>query len=471
MELFCIAAGILGLMFFAYRGWSIILIAPFFAMLAALLSEFGILPTYTELYMTRLAEYTKTYYPVFLFGAIFARLMEKGGLASAIAGKIISLLGEQRAILAVLLGCAALTYGGLSVFVVAFVMYPFGASIFKKADIPKRLLPATLWMGIFSFAMVALPGTPQIQNIIPSSYFGTSTWAGPGIGVFATAMFLLLSLGWLAFRSKSLQAKGEGYGGHSEQSRRTDRLLPHWGWSLVPLLMVIVINMILSNPFHWEWGFHWNEESLTAFLPFHLSLLAASVGKIQAIWSISVALILSSIAAAYIGRKRYQRGRENFLATINFGAASSCAAVLNVASGFAFGSVIVSMPGFLPIKEMLLGIGDSAGPLVSAVVTTNIMCGLTGSASGGLTIALSMLGEQWAQMATALGIPLEALHRIVSVASVGIDPVPHCGALVTLLAICGLTHKEAYYDIVVLMGLKFFIPFLCVVFYMLTGIA
>ncbi|MBR6887601.1 MAG: GntP family permease, partial [Selenomonadaceae bacterium] len=225
METMCIAVAIGGLMMFAYRGWSIILIAPFFAIVAALLSEFGIMPTYSELYMTRLAEYTKTYYPVFLFGAVFARLMEKGGLASAIAGKIISLLGEQRAILAVILGCAALTYGGLSVFVVAFVMYPFGAEIFRKADIPKKLLPATLWMGIFSFAMVAMPGTPQIQNIIPSSYFGTSTWAGVGLGIFATIIFLAISMGWLTFRAKKLQAAGEGYGEDVEKKQRKDRLL------------------------------------------------------------------------------------------------------------------------------------------------------------------------------------------------------------------------------------------------------
>ena len=223
METFCIGVSIVGLMMFAYRGWSIILIAPFFAVLSAILSEFGIMPIYSELYMTRLAEYTKTYYPVFLFGAVFARLMEKGGLASAIAGKIMSILGEKQAILAVILGCAALTYGGLSVFVVAFVMYPFGAEIFRKANIPKKLLPATLWMGIFSFAMVAMPGTPQIQNIIPSSYFGTSTWAGVGIGLFATIIFLAISLGWLTYRAKSLQAKGEGYGGQGEQKQRKDR--------------------------------------------------------------------------------------------------------------------------------------------------------------------------------------------------------------------------------------------------------
>ncbi len=470
METFCIGVAILGLMLFAYRGWSIILIAPFFAMVAALFSHFGIMPIYTEIYMTRFAEYTKTYYPVFLFGAVFARLMEKGGLASAIAGKIMDILGEKQAILAVILACAALTYGGLSVFVVAFVMYPFGAEIFRKADIPKKLLPATLWMGIFSFAMVALPGTPQIQNIIPSAFFGTSTWAGVGIGLFATVLFLAASMGWLTFRAKSLQAKGEGYGGEVAPKQKKDRLLPSWQMSTIPLLMVIVINIILSNPFNLEGGFHWDESSLTDFEVFNLSLLAPSVSKVNSIWSISVALVLSSIAAAYIGRRKFHKSRAQFLETINYGAASSCAAVLNVASGFAFGSVMVMMPGFLPIKAILTLIAENFGPLVAAVVTTNIMGGITGSASGGLTIALSMLGEQWAAMATAQGIPLEALHRIIAISSIGIDPVPHAGALVTLLAICGLTHKDSYFDIIVLMVMKFFIPFLCILFFMTTGI-
>lgn len=471
METFCIGAAIIGLMLFAYRGWSIILIAPFFAMLAALFSHFGIMPIYSEIYMTRFAEYTKTYYPVFLFGAVFARLMEKGGLASAIAGKIMDVLGEKQAILAVILGCAALTYGGLSVFVVAFVMYPFGAEIFRKADIPKKLLPATLWMGIFSFAMVALPGTPQIQNIIPSAFFGTSTWAGAGIGLFATLLFLGASMAWLTFRSKSLQSKGEGYGGEIAPKQKRDRLLPSWQMSTIPLLMVIVINIILSNPFNLESGFHWDENILEDFKPLGLTLLASSVSKVNSIWSISVALVVSSIAAAYIGRRHFRHNKEKFLETINYGAASSCAAVLNVASGFAFGSVMVMMPGFLPIREILVGIGDSAGPLVSAVVTTNIMCAITGSASGGLTIALSMLGDQWAQMATLQGISLEALHRIIALASIGIDPVPHAGALVTLLAICGLTHKDSYFDIIVLMVIKFFIPFLCILFFLTTGIS
>ena len=430
LEGICIAVALIGLMYFAYRGWSIILIAPIFAGVAALASIFGVLPTYSELYMTRMAEYTKSYYPIFLFGAVFARLMEKGGLASSVAAKIVDVLGEKRAVLAVLLGCGALTYGGLSVFVVAFVMYPFGAVVFRKADIPKRLLPATLWVGIFSFAMVALPGTPQIQNIIPSSYFSTSTWSAPIIGLFASFLFLLIGWGWVTRRAKILKARGEGYGRH----------------------------------------FDWDPEALSAFLPLKLSLLAANVGKVSAIWSITVALIISSIAAAFIGRKRFIV-MDGFLAPINYAAISSATAVLNVASGYAFGCVITSLPGFVPVTQALIGIADSFGPLLSAVITTNIMAGITGSASGGLTIALSMLGDQWAAMAQAAGIPLEVLHRIVAIASVGIDPVPHCGALVTLLAICGLTHHDSYFDIAVIMGLKFFVPFLCILFYMVTGLA
>jgi H+/gluconate symporter-like permease len=161
---------------------------------------------------------------------------------------------------------------------------------------------------------------------------------------------------------------------------------------------------------------------------------------------------------------------DGFLAPINYGAVSSAAAALNVASGYAFGCVLTAMPGFKPVIDMLIGLADSFGPLVSAVVTTNIMCGITGSASGGLTIALSALGDQWAQMAIAQGIPLEALHRIVAVASIGIDPVPHAGALVTLLAICGLSHKESYFDITMCLLFKFFVPYLCILFFLATGI-
>ena len=144
MDLAIIVLSLILLMVFAYKGFSLIFIAPVFAVLAAVTSDYASMPVYSELYMTKAAEYIKSYYPVFLLGAAFAKIMEEGGLAASVASKIVSVLGKERAVLAVLLGCGVLTYGGLSVFVVAFVMYPFAAILFKQADIPKRLLPAPM---------------------------------------------------------------------------------------------------------------------------------------------------------------------------------------------------------------------------------------------------------------------------------------------------------------------------------------
>lgn len=272
--------------------------------------------------------------------------MEQGGLAAAVADKIVSALGRDKAILAVLLGCGVLTYGGLSVFVVAFVMYPFAAILFKQADIPKRLLPGLLWMGIFTYSMVAIPGTPQIQNIIPTSFFGTSTWSAPVLGLIGAVLYFGLAWGWIDYRHKKLKAKGEGYGHHvlnePEESREA---LPDWRLSSLPLLLVIVLNLLIGNPFHWDWAYHWDSESLDSFIPLHLSLLAGGVDKVQAIWSINAALIVSSIVAAIIGRRRL-RLKGGLSKPINTGAIGSTTAILNVASGYAYGCVIAALPAF-----------------------------------------------------------------------------------------------------------------------------
>lgn len=458
------------LMFFAYRGYSIIFIAPLFAVVAAIGSGHAAMPVYSEIYMTKAAEYIKTYYPVFLLGAVFAKIMEEGGLAAAVADKIVSALGKEKAILAVLLGCGVLTYGGLSVFVVAFVMYPFAAILFKEADIPKRLLPALLWMGIFTYSMVAIPGTPQIQNIIPTSFFGTTTWAGIGLGMTGAVLYFALAWGWISYRHKKLQARGEGYGRHIlNEPEASKEALPDWRLSALPLLMVIVLNLLISNPFHWGWAYHWDAASLDSFVPLKLSLLAGGVDKVQAIWSINAALIVSCIVAAWIGRQRLVL-KGGIVHPINAGASGSTSAILNVASGYAFGCVIAALPAFKIIKQALLGLSLGDGPLLSAIITTNIMTGVTGSSSGGMTIALGMLGQEWLEWAQQIGMSPEVLHRIICMASECIDTVPQSGALVTLMAVCGLTHKESYYDVVVLTLFKTVVVFICLAIYVVTGI-
>lgn len=471
MELIVILISLCLLMVFAFRGYSLILFAPLCAMLAAAMSDYSLMPLYSELFMTKAAEYVKVYYSIFLLGAVFAKVMEEAGMARSIAAVIAKCLGKERAILSVILACGVLTYGGISVFVVAFVMYPFAAILFREANIPKRLIPATIWTGMCTYGMVALPGTPQIQNIIPTSFFGTTTWAAPITGIFASVIYFALTWFWITYRYKKLSARGEGYGNHTlnEPEMMDNSGLPSWKKSLIPLATVVIVNLLMSNPFHWSWAYHWGEQLLESFKPLNLSLLASSVDKVQAIWSLDVGLTVGIVLAVIIGRKQLLQS-GGIIAPLNAGTLGSVSAIMNTASGYAFGTVISSLAGFQIIKDQLLQIHLGSGPLVSEVITTNIMSGFTGSASGGMTIALNMLGANWLAWANSLGMSPEILHRIVSLSSAGFESVPHNGALVTLIAICGLTHKQSYYDIFMLSVFKLAVPFLCIALYSTTGL-
>lgn len=472
MELFLIVISLCLLMFFAFRGYSLILFAPICALIAAAASSYSLMPVYSETFMTRAAEYVKIYYSIFLLGAVFAKIMEQGGMAGSIAAAIARALGKERAILSVLLACGVLTYGGISVFVVVFVVYPFAAILFREANIPKILIPATIWTGMCTYGMIALPGTPQIQNIIPTAYFGTTTWAAPITGLLSAVVYFAITWVWLTYRAKKLMAQGQGYGNFTlnEPDKIDESGMPSWKLSIVPLASVVLVNLFMSNPFHWSWAFSWNQQALEPFKALHLSLLTPDVGKVQAIWSLDVALVVGIILAIAVGYKQIVAAGSNLMKPLNEGTLGSVTAIMNTASGFAFGSVISSLAGFQVIKEALLHLHIGSGPLVSEIITTNIMCGFTGSASGGMTIALNMLGADWLAWAQSIGMSPEILHRIIALSSAGFESVPHNGALVTLIAVCGLTHRQSYYDVFMLSVFKLAVPFLFIAFYSVTGL-
>lgn len=196
------------LIWLAYRGISVLVLGPLCALLAVLLAGAPLLASYTQVFMPALGRFIVAFFPLFLLGAIFGKLMEDSGSARSIAHWLVARLGSQRAILAVVLACAVLTYGGVSLFVVAFAMYPVAVALFRAADIPKRLIPATIALGAFTFTMTALPGTPAIQNAIPMPYFGTTAFAAPGLGVIAGLVMLGLGLGWLRRRASAARAAG-----------------------------------------------------------------------------------------------------------------------------------------------------------------------------------------------------------------------------------------------------------------------
>jgi len=187
-----IAVSLALLMYLAYRGITVLLLAPLMGALAVLLSgDAGwLLPIYTSTFMSALSGYVLQFLPIFLLGSLFGQLMADSGAANTLARWIVRNVGERRAIVTVVLACALLTYGGVSLFVVAFAIYPVALDLFKAAQIPKRLIPATIALGAFTFTMTALPGTPAIQNAIPIPYFGTNVFAAPGLGVMAAMVML-----------------------------------------------------------------------------------------------------------------------------------------------------------------------------------------------------------------------------------------------------------------------------------------
>ena len=254
MDVLGIVLSLFLLMYMAYMGFSVILFAPVFALLAAYLQGLPVMPSYTELFMVKAVGYVKLFFPVFMLGAVFGKVMEDTLLAKGISHAVMQKLGYKHAILAVVLSCAILTYGGVSLFVVVFAVYPFAASLFKEADIPKRLIPGSIALGSFTFTMDAFPGTPQIQNIIPTSFYGTTAYAAPIAGIVGGLGILVLGMTWLEYRRRKAAQRGEGYGQHTlnEPEVTETEVLPKWYIAVLPLAVVLIVNYFLSRVFTWN---------------------------------------------------------------------------------------------------------------------------------------------------------------------------------------------------------------------------
>jgi H+/gluconate symporter-like permease len=460
---FLIAVGALAfLMFVAYRGFSVILFAPVAAMGAVLLTDpAAVPPIFTGVFMDKMVGFVKLYFPVFLLGAVFGKVIELSGFSKSIVAAVIGLVGRQRAMLAIVLVCSVLTYGGVSLFVVVFAAYPFAAEMFRQSNIPKRLIPGTIALGAFTFTMDSLPGTPQIQNIIPTTFFRTDTWAAPVLGTIGAAFILVVGLAYLDWRRRRAAAAGEGYGeGHTNEPEPVaDETLPHPAVALLPLVVVGVLNLVFTSLIAAHYGTR-HEVALAGMA----QPLVTQVPAVAAIWAVLGALlagILTVLAFAY--RRVAGRFAEGSKAAVG----GALLASMNTAAEYGFGAVIAALPGFLVIREALRAVPD---PLVNEAISVTVLAGITGSASGGMSIALAAMADQFIAGAEAAGIPLEVLHRVASMASGGMDTLPHNGAVITLLAVTGLTHRQSYGDIFAITLTKTAAVLVVIAVYYLTGI-
>ncbi|HBT4645337.1 TPA: GntP family permease [Klebsiella aerogenes] len=450
------------LMLAAYRGYSVILFAPLVALGAVLLTQpAAVAPVFSDIFMDKLVGFVKLYFPVFLLGAVFGKLIEFSGFSRSIVSAVTRLMGQNKAMPVIILVCALLTYGGVSLFVVVFAVYPFAAEMFRQSQIPKRLMPATIALGAFTFTMDALPGSPQIQNIIPTTFYGTTSWAAPWLGVLGSA-FVAIG-GWLyleAMRRKA-QRRGEGYGSEliNEPETPADLNLPHPVIALLPLIIVGVANLLFTWLIPQAYGSHFLID-----LPGLKAPMESDVKKMVAIWAVMAAL-LCGIITIFLFAGRSLKGKLADGSKVAVGGAML--ASLNTASEYGFGGVIAALPGFVQVADALKAIPN---PLLNQAITINILSGITGSSSGGMSIALAAMADRFVESAHAAGIPLEVMHRVASMAAGGMDTLPHNGAIITLLAVTGLTHRQAYKPILGITLFKILGAFFIIGVYYATGL-
>jgi H+/gluconate symporter-like permease len=334
-------------------------------------------------------------------------------------------------------------------------------AMFKAADIPRHLMPAAIVLGTSTFTMNALPGTPAIQNAIPMPFFGTTPFAAPGLGIIASVIMFSFGMWWLGLAKRTARRAQEGFGDSADDAferavddpivreratvaqdfdpaktrhgQQNTAELSSWIAAL-PLGVVVLVNLVMSLFVisRWNAGFlglnYWGNTSLVA---------------VGGVWSVLVALIVAILFLIALNYKRLSSLRNS----MDAGANAAVLPVLSVASLVGFGSVIAALPAFELVRDWVLSI--EGGPLVSLAFATNVLSALTGSASGGLTIALQALGSTYLELATALGIDPALMHRVAVIGAGTLDSLPHNGAVVTLLAVCGATHGKSYRDIVI----------------------
>lgn len=405
-----ILLGLVCLAFLTYKGMSILWVAPVSALVVAAFGGMNLLEAFTGDFMVAFGGYATSWFPMFMLGAIFGKVMEVTGAAESIAHFLAKRIGYKRAIIAVVVICGVLTYGGVSLFVVVFVMYPMGLALFREANLPRKMLPGSIALGAFAFTMTAFPGTPQLTNVIPATYFGTGPMSAPVIGIVCGVLMFILGILWLQYRTKKLQAAGEVFDepeGETTAGISNPEDLPKWYLAVIPPLLIIVLfNAVKLN--------------------------------------IVVALLVGILAGIIIFIRRLKTF-GNIIKTLNDGAAGSMLAILNTAAGVGFGGVIKAVPGFEQLKNLVTNI--DASPLISEAVAINVLAGATGSSSGGVSIVLEALGPQFIELAQQSGIPLEVFSRVASISAGGLDTLPQCGAVLTVLAVTKLTHKDSYIDI------------------------
>ncbi|TMP80524.1 citrate transporter [Pseudoalteromonas phenolica] len=408
-----LAFALVTLIVLTLRGVNLFISAPLCAVVVALSSGIPLFQisdqaSFVSGYMSGFAGFVQAWFLMFLLGSLFGKLMEDSGAADAVARYIVNKLGMKYAVLAVVLACALLTYGGVSVFIVAFSVYPMALSLFKDANLPRRFIPAALAFGSVTFTMTSA-GSPEIQNWIPIKYLGTSPYAAWQESLIIAIFMAGLGYVLLQYMIKRAVAKGEQFEARDNDPEATRNKLPNPITGVIPLLVVLALSFTLHEALQQN------------------ALIVALLGGVISLFIINFKYFI------------------NIEAAVNQATTGALVAIGNTAAVVGFGAVAKLTPAFQDAVVMMTQIPGHE--LIGAAIAVSVIAGLTGSASGGQAIALPLVAPHYMD----LGVEADELHRVVAISSGAIDTLPHNGYVVTTIrAICGEKHQDAYWPLAML---------------------
>lgn len=426
--------GLAVLIILTYRGMNVIPVSLIASLIVILTNNADIWGVLSGDYAVSMKNFVGNYLIMFFLGSLLGEVLSLSGAARSIAYKLADVFGSKRSILIVVLASAILSYGGVSVFVIVFSVYPLTLFLFSEADIPKKLIPATILLGAGTFTMTALPGTPALTNIIPTNYLGTTPTAAPVIGVLASIVMFTVGYLYLTNRAKKYKEMGLHFvpGKNDRLEKLSDEEianLPHWFISILPILSIFAVIFALR-------------------------------GRVDSVFAVCIALFIG----VALGYTFFWKKIDEKLEVINKSASGSVSALLNTATIVGFGGAVRAVPAFQSFVNFALGL--SFNPLISAVLAVNVIAGIIGSSTGGITIFMEAMAEHY----LAMGINPQVFHRICSIAAGVLDSLPHAGPNITFLAVTNLTYKEAYTHMFVITCLVPFTGVVSAILFSLLGL-
>lgn len=422
---------VVAVIFLIWKNWHMAVVSLIGALIVIAFNGMNPVSAITEHFMTGMSGFAGSWFLLFLLGSVFGKVMGESGASAGIANSLLKLLGDKSAVLVVMITGLVLSYGGIGTFIIAFSVYPIAVALFQKADIPKKLIVATIMVCPVTVCMAMLPGSPSTQNLLPTTYFGTTAYAGAKIGIICSVLMFLGAYLYLNWQIKAAKANGEHFVASpgenimdlqtAEQGKTPDI------WKCYAPIAVLLVSMF---------GF----QKLTAM---------------PSTYAVACAMTLAILLGCVL-----YKDRLNIQEAINDGASGGLGALIATSSIMGFGSVVSASPAYGIVTNALVNM--NIGPLATALISINVIAAITGSSAGGLNIFLSSMGGYLASS----GLNTAMLHRVVCIASSGFDAMPHASGMVVCNQIAKTSQKDTYKHVFITCAIM---PFCCAILACIIG--